>query len=318
MSESEIAVFLFTGFLDSGKTTFIQKIMESRDFNDGVPTLILMCEEGEEELDMKKFTSKKVSLKHIESPDDLDAESLERVRRVAGAQRVMIEYNGMWELADFLREMPDNWVIYQEFTFADARTYSSYYANMRNLVVDKLKNVDVITFTKMEPETDKMPLHKIVRSVGRSIQIAYDYGNGHIEADDIVDPLPFDINAPIIRINDTDYGLWYADMTENLKKYDGKKVSFKAILGKDKTLGKNEFFAGRHVMTCCANDIQYAGVLCIWDNADTVKMGDWADIVAKIKVERQKVYGGKGPVLYVTAFSKTQAPEEQVVTFTGQ
>ena len=44
-----IPVYLFTGFLESGKTKFIQETLEDERFNDGTPTLLLLCEEGIEE-----------------------------------------------------------------------------------------------------------------------------------------------------------------------------------------------------------------------------------------------------------------------------
>ena len=61
MERTDIPVFIFTGFLDSGKTTFIQGSLEDERFNDGVPTLLVVCEEGEEDydfyLDLRKYGS---------------------------------------------------------------------------------------------------------------------------------------------------------------------------------------------------------------------------------------------------------------------
>ena len=45
----EVPVYLFCGFLDGGKTKFIQETLEDRRFNAGEKTLLLVCEEGEEE-----------------------------------------------------------------------------------------------------------------------------------------------------------------------------------------------------------------------------------------------------------------------------
>ena len=45
----EIPVYLFTGFLDSGKTKFIQETLEDVNFNNGEKILLVVCEEGEEE-----------------------------------------------------------------------------------------------------------------------------------------------------------------------------------------------------------------------------------------------------------------------------
>ena len=47
-----IPVYAFTGFLDAGKTKFIQETLEDERFNTGERTLVLICEEGEEEYDL--------------------------------------------------------------------------------------------------------------------------------------------------------------------------------------------------------------------------------------------------------------------------
>ena len=44
-----IPVYLFVGFLESGKTKFIQETFEDPNFDSGDKTLLLVCEEGEEE-----------------------------------------------------------------------------------------------------------------------------------------------------------------------------------------------------------------------------------------------------------------------------
>ena len=45
----DIPVYLFTGFMDAGKTKFIQETLEDKRFDTGERTLLIVCEEGEEE-----------------------------------------------------------------------------------------------------------------------------------------------------------------------------------------------------------------------------------------------------------------------------
>ena len=316
MKETEIPVFLFTGFLDSGKTTFIQGTLEDDRFNDGASILVILCEDGEEELDFSAYPHDCVTKVTFDDEQMLTPDRLEAARRRAGAERVLVEYNGMWMIDNFFRALPDNWFVAQEITFADASTYPTYNSNMRNLVYDKLKTCDVVNFNRMTDDLDKMELHKIVRSVGRRTDILYDYGDDRVEPDDIEDPLPFDIDAPVIEIADGDFALWYSDMMEKLEKYDGKVVRFKGYLGHDPSLPKETFVAGRHVMACCAEDVQYAGILCKWKNASSVPNASWGIVEAKIKIEKNKVYSGPGPVLYINSVTSCAEPEQVVVTFT--
>ena len=51
----QIPMYVFTGFLESGKTKFIQETLEDPRFNSGEKTLLLVLEEGEEEYDLSRY-----------------------------------------------------------------------------------------------------------------------------------------------------------------------------------------------------------------------------------------------------------------------
>ena len=312
----DIPVYLFTGFLESGKTKFIQETLEDERFNSGEKTLLIICEEGEEEYEPSSFSGKNVSIKTVDKKEDLTEEVLSAWQKETRSERVIVEYNGMWTLDAFYNAMPQKWAVYQEMMFADASTFVSYNANMRSLVVDKLKSAEIVIFNRYDSRIDKLPLHKIVRGISRRSAIVYEYKDGSTEEDDIEDPLPFDVNAPVIEIADTDYALWYRDMMEDTGKYNGKTVKFKGIIARDKKLGDSTFVAGRHVMTCCAEDVQYAGLIAECETpCMSLKTGDWIMITATVSVEKHKAYKGVGPVLRVKEYAATTEPAEKVVTF---
>ena len=249
---------MFTGFLEGGKTRFMQETLEDERFNSGEKTLLLQCEEGIVELDPSRFPGggKNILIQEIDSPEQINADYLNELAKKAKAERVLIEYNGMWNLNDLAQAMPENWIVYQEFMFADARCFLSYNANMRSLMVDKLMTAELIVLNRATPDLDKMEIHKVIRGVSRRVNIAYEYPDGRVEYDEIEDPLPFDVNADPIVIEDSDYALWYRDMSEEMEKYSGKTVRFKALIAKNAKMPDNMFVAGRHVMTCCVQDIQ--------------------------------------------------------------
>ena len=311
----DVPVYLFTGFLEAGKTKFIQETLEDRRFCNGERTLLLVCEEGEEEYAPDQFADKSVFIRVVESQDQLTGENLSRWLRDTKAERVVIEYNGMWMLDLLYSAMPEGWMVYQEFMFADATTFLSYNSNMRQLVYDKLKSCELVVFNRFNGTMDKMDYHKIVRAVSRRCDIAYEYVGGKVEYDDIQDPLPFDLNAPIVEIGDDDYAEWYRDMSEEPKKYEGKTVRFKCRALVRKKLPEKTFIVGRHVMTCCVEDIQFAGLVCQWEGADTVQDDSWMILTAKINFKFNRAYGKKGPVLTYVDSVLCQAPEQAVATF---
>ena len=303
-----IPVYAFTGFLDAGKTRFLQGTLEDPRFNAGEKTLLLLGEEGEEEYEPEKFSGSNVTIQVIDQ-EKITEEELEALRKQCRAERVCVELNGMQNIGDFYAKLPESWVIYQEIMFADATTFPVYDQNMRSLVVDKLGGCEMVVFNRVTEDTDKMTLHKIVRSVNRRCDIAYEDLAGNTVFDDIEDPLPFDLSADVVEIGDGDYGLWYQDVNEDMEKYSGKTVRFKAQVGKPKSREKGIFIPGRFVMTCCVEDITFMGYVCLWKDAGTLNQRDWVEVTAKVSIRYHKLYGGLGPVL--TAVQVTPAEKGQ-------
>lgn len=315
MNNRNIPVYLFTGFLEGGKTHIIQESMCDERFNTGEKTLIILCEEGIDELDVSMFSGKNVYLATLDEESELTPAKLDACRNGHRIDRVIIEYNGMWQLDSLYNNLPRDWFIFQNMMFADANTFISYNNNMRSLMVDKLMSCEMIVLNRTPENIDKDEIHKIVRGVSRRAAITYDYPDGHVEYDEIEDPLPFDIDAPVIEISDDDYAVWYRDMSEELEKYDGKTVKFKGILARDSKLAKNEIIIGRHVMTCCVDDIAYQGLVCKFKSNVSYKTRDWIYVQGKIKLEANKLYGRIGPVLYADSGAYTDKPEREVATF---
>lgn len=194
----QIPVYSFTGFLDSGKTKFIQETLEDPRFNAGERTLLLLFEEGEEEYDFSIYPHQNVYLEALDQ-QTVTTKELQALAKKYKAQRVVAELNGMQQVGDLYMRFPENWVVAQEVMFADSTTIMAYNANMRNLVMDKLVGAQMVVFNRLKPGTDVMPFHKLARAASRRIDILYDYTDGTTSFDDIEDPLPFDINAPVIQ-----------------------------------------------------------------------------------------------------------------------
>ena len=308
-------VYLFTGFLESGKTKFIQETLEDKRFCNKEKTLLLVCEEGEEEYAPEQFATDTVIIRVLEGQEQLTTENLTKWAQETKADRVVIEYNGMWLLDALYAAMPEGWVVYQEFMFADAGTFLSYNGNMRQLVYDKLKSCELVVFNRFKPDMDKMEFHKVVRAASRRADIAYESTDGKVVYDDIEDPLPFDLNAPVIEIGDADFAEWYRDLGETPANYEGKTVRFKCRALKRSKMPANTFIVGRHVMTCCVEDIQFAALVCQWDKADTVQDDSWMILTAKLNFKFNKAYGRKGPVLSYVSHELCEAPEQPVATF---
>ena len=311
----EVPVYLFTGFLESGKTKFIQGFLEDERFATDDNTLLLVCEEGIEEYDGSKFKVDNVFIEYIEDEDELTEENLKKLQKKHNATRVVIEYNGMWSMGSLFDAMPYGWMIYQEMMFAEAKSFIPYNTNMRQLTVEKLQGANMVILNRCTDDLDRMEIHKIVRGVSRNADIAYEFSEDRVEYDDIEDPLPFDIEADVIDIADEDYAIWYRDLSEEMEKYVGKTVRFKGIIAHDDSFPKYTVVVGRHVMVCCEDDITYRGLVCKGVVVNGLKKRDWVIVTAKITKEYHEMYEEEGPVLNATEIKRTKEPEQQVVTF---
>ena len=311
----EIPVYLFTGFLEGGKTSFIVETMKDPNFNDGKRKyLIITCEEGEVEYYPDELGSN-VSFASFDDEQSITVDRLNAMQKRAGADIVVVEYNGMWTLDRFYNALPQHWMVYQEVFICDSTTAQVYNANMRQLMVDKLTSSEMVVFNRVGADTDKMALHKIVRGISRKANICYEDTEGEIEFDQIEDPLPYDINADVIEIKDDDFAYFYRDMSEDFTKYIGKTVRFKGIVALDRSLPNGSFAIGRHIMTCCADDIAYRGLVAKGMGGLKLQTRDWAIVEGRLNEEFSALYGGRGPVMAVSKIERAEKPTQEVATF---
>jgi G3E family GTPase len=312
----ELPIYLFTGFLESGKTKFIQETLEDEGFNDGDSILVVVLEEGIEEYDESRFPKKSnVHIEIFDDPEDVTPQKLLDLQKRYDVDRVMIETNGMMLFNDLYEKLPDTWVVYQEMMFVDSTTFINYNTNMRALVVDKLQGAELVIFNRYDDSIDKMTLHKIVRGVNRRSIIAYEKTDGSVERDEIEDPLPYDIEAPVVEIQDEDYAIFFRDLSEETTKYSGKTVKYKGQVAFARNQPKGTFYFGRRVMTCCVEDIQYMPIMGRWKNASNLRDKQWLTVTGKIELEYNQKTGQKIPTLKVTQLVPAEVPNQEVATF---
>lgn len=311
-----VPVFLFTGFLEGGKTYAIQRNLQDAQFNTGDKIVVISCEEGIEELDPTSFASPNVYLETVEDVGALTPSYFEKLRKKHDMACVILEYNGMWPLDELYNALPEDFPVYQEIMCADAGTFLTYNANMRQMMMDKLQSAELVLLRGADETTDRQTIHQIVRGGSRKAIVAYYKPDGSVEPDGIEDPLPYDLDADIVEIKDKDFAVWFRDMIEETDKYDGKTVSVKAMTLQDKQLEQNTFVFGRPVMQCCEADTRFWGLLCVSPLFVPVKDRGWMQIKAKIKIEPCKLYnGGPGPVLHIISTSVAEPLENPVATF---
>lgn len=315
MDKLEVPVYLITGFLESGKTSFLQEIFESGEFADGERGLLISCEEGEVELDEKATLACKIDTVTLDEEEELTADFLENCKNVYKPKRVFVEYNGMWDPDTILSvDMPRGWEIYQIVTMIDASTFAVYLNNMKSIIGNMIKCTELVIFNRCSEEQDLPMFRRNLKALNSNVQMMFEHKDGRmIELGK--DIPPYDLNAPIIDITDDDYGIWYMDVSERPEAYRNKTVRFKGQVLKNKYFKDKNFVPGRKVMTCCEADMQFIGYISFYDNISSLENKQWVTVTATVKYEFQMAYKKKGPVLYVSKVEPAQPPVNELVTF---
>lgn len=304
-------VFMFTGFVESGKTTMIQRWLTQQFFVEQKKVLLIVCEDGFTEYEK---LNKNVVLVNLENKEDFNCEFLKKMEKEHSPTAVLIECNCMNSIDETLDvEFPENWELVEISAMADASVFDSQMKNMRSIMVDQFKYATVVVFNRCDENTKKLALRGTVKAVNPEAALMFIRKDG--QTDESLDELPFDINAPIIKIEDIDYGLWYIDVFENYARYNGKKVQFKGMVARPEGYPPNSFLAGRHAMTCCADDIAYLKLLCVCENRSDLREGDWVTVTAEIQICQPPGMEEPSPVFYVKDVKPADAPDSEFVYF---
>ena len=313
--EVEIPIYLITGFLESGKTSFINFTVAQDYFQIDGPTLLITTEEGEVEYDEKELLKHNTVLEIVEGPEQFTLDYLKKLNRKYRPERIILEYNPLWSVKKLEEmELPSGWGIVQEIVTVDASCFQIYMQNMKSVFMEMAKNADMVMFNRCRPEDPLPAFRRSIKVVNQACDVLFENEEGEID-NIFEDQMPFDTDADVIEIADEDVGVFYVDVLDEPEKYVDKMVSFKGKAYLSKEFPEGYFVPGRHAMTCCADDIQFIGFACKTKYIDKFKTNMWLQITAMVKYEYFPSYHGKGPVLYLKRAVSAQKPEEELVYF---
>lgn len=315
MNEIIAPIYVITGFLDAGKTSFLNFTIGQDYFQIEDTTLLIVCEEGEEEYDEKFLLKNNTVIEYIDKKEDLTFEKLKEFAKKYDPKRVIVEYNPLWGM-QYIEEldMPFGWGIVQEIVMLDASEFKVYMNNMKSLFVDMFRNADMVTFNRCKKDMELANFRRSIKVVNPACEVVFEDSEGEIV--DISNELPYDLTKDVIEIEDIDFGIFYVDAGENKERYQNKKVRIHGMVSKSSNPTSDVFVPGRKAMTCCADDMTFIGFLCKSKHTKSLIQGSWVYVTAKINYEQRWEYGGQeGPVLYASKIEKAGPPEFEWVSF---
>lgn len=89
-------IYFVNGFLQAGKTTFVKELLSQDYFDTGEKTLVLLCEDGTEEYTDDFYREHHLTVEMIEDEEEFTEEKLKEVEEKTNPERIIIEFNGMW------------------------------------------------------------------------------------------------------------------------------------------------------------------------------------------------------------------------------
>ena len=318
--KKEMMVYVILGFLEAGKTSLVRDLVTDDMFDGNAKTLILACEEGEEEYTQEVLEKGLAACEYIEDEDSFNGKVFEKFLKKHRPDRLVIEYNGMWpvkhipQIYDELEDICfDSEVVFQTLAVVNDETFALYMKNMPSMMVEHFKVSQMVIINRCSLETNKRAIRGSIKAVNPSAQIVYESEDDAFY--EMKEEMPFDINADVINIEDDDFGLWYIDMTEHQENYNGKTLKVTGMIQKAPGLPKEFVVFGRFAMTCCADDVQYMGFLCKADSWKEYKNKQYVTVTARMEYKYMKEYGEEGPVFYAEEVEEAEKPKEELVYF---
>ena len=277
MAQKPIPVYLICGFLDAGKTNFIAPMLTGEEFTEDERTLLVICEEGEEEYDEAALGKHNVRPIYLDGKEALTQEKLLSIEKEYHPTQVVVEYNGMWQLGDLVPALPKHWTLYQIVTVVDATTFDSYAKNMASLMMEQLREADLIVFNRCTDELVEQLRQRNLKMLNRRAEMYLEYNDDRMENYDN-GLCPFDLDVPVLELSDDDYGFWYTDCMDNPQRYEGMTVKFRGIVAQSPKFPRNMYAVGRFAMVCCAEDTAFLGMLCTGSEQKQLKTRDWVEV----------------------------------------
>ena len=310
-----LPIFVINGFLEAGKTQFMKFTMQQEYFQTEGNTLLIVCEEGEEEYDKELLESTHTTVKYIDDISDFTKEKMVEFTKEVDPERILIEWNGLWEQDKI--QIPDIWYVNQMITIYDTSTLDLYIKNkdLKAYMGKMLKDSELVICNRADDIDEEIlsTYHLQIKAMAPNAEIIFEGEEGEITGDFSIN-LPYNLDDSKLVIKPEEYGVFYVDAMDRTEKYDGKEVEFVAQVVRPDGIGDDILIPGRRAMTCCEADIQFLGFVCHYKGAKNFKNKDWVKVKGKIKYEMSPQYRAKGPVIYANEVLLT-GPIDGLVQF---
>lgn len=314
----EVPVYIFLGLLESGKTSVVMDFLSSNDFGSKACNLIICCEEGEEEYDEAVLEKSHSKIITVESASQLHYAFFRQLEEEYQPTTVMIEWNGMWDLKEFMAEpMPNNWFEFQNIGLIDASTYEVYTKNMKDRFMQIFRFSDIVVFNRCDQSTRQQDIRRNIRVLNKNARVYFES-----EDEDFVQEkpeLPYDITKTPIEVSFDDYGALMADIQEQPEVYNKKVIKTDGFICCGMAGREVHTVFGRMGMACCADDMMFLGFTASGDCFKRMNARKnekiWGSVTGRLTVVLNPDAEIEDVHIEILEFKKKSKPEDTVVYF---
>lgn len=314
----ETPLYILHGILESGKTTVIRDFLDSNEFTDADRNLLILCEEGEEEIDEALLAKSHTQVVVLDDEASLTTKVLEDLDKKFEPTMVLLEMNYMWDVPKFMKmQIPACWFEYQDIGCVDASTYEVYSKNMKDKFRDLLTYSDVLVYNRCDKKTRQQDLRRNARVLNPKVRVYFESEDPNF----VQEPpeLPYSLKNNPIYIPFEYYGAFIADVQEHPEHYDGKRIKTQGFIGAAEVGTERRQVFGRMGMACCADDMMFMGFKATGDcfkklNAKK-RQRVWGEAEGKVKLTVNDNGELNGMYMEVEQFKPLPDPEDAVVYF---
>lgn len=307
----KIPVYIFSGLLDSGKTTSIKSTLYDERFNEGEKSLIVSMEDGDTKFDERFLKKTNCQLVELDSLKEFTIEKMKELDKKYNPDRVFIELNGTDDDKLLYQQgFYDRWDIAQHLVFIDASTFKMFVTNMKQFIYNHVFHADLCVFNRCDNQ-DKIFLRNNIKGINPKLQVLYENTDGTVT--NKIDQDLFDVSKPI-NISDDDFGLWYMDQLDNPEKYDKATITLKLRYIEPNQEYSNVVYMGRNAMVCCSNDVAPVVVCIAGIKQEEIEINKFYTVTGRVHVVNAD-NGEKTCVLYSTGYELSKPMEDELVYF---
>jgi len=308
-----IPVYFISGFLGSGKTNLIKNMLTDEYFSGGEKTLLIVCEEGEEEYDEATLKAGNAVMVTMDDISEMGDGGLAKLDEEYQPERIIIEFNSTWTIQKLQTiPLPDNWEMAQTVCLVEAPTFDLYMTNMRAMITEPMALADLVIFNRCDENTTKSAYRRTVKALVPTANVVFENLDGSSDDGVADEDLPYDVHAPIIEIADDQFGIWYLDSLDHIDRYEGKMLRIKGRTFSSRGGPAGQYVFGRRAMTCCADDIRPIGVMV---KSPSKLPEGWFYLTARAIRGHSVIQRGEGLLLVKEKVEPAPPPAEEVVTF---